>query len=154
MGDWQLTIDSNDPPMLARFWAPILGYELQPPPEGFESWNAWYLSIGVPEDEIDMSRDWVDRIHDPKGGGPKIWFQLVPEHKAGKNRLHLDVYVGGGRSVPVEERAGRIEARVLELLDAGATVHRRFPADFDGVEDPSSYFVVMQDPEGNEFCVA
>ena len=92
MGAWQLTIDSIDPPRLARFWAPVLGYEIQPPPGGFESRNAWCVSVGVAHDELDLTRDWVDRIHDPKDGGPKIWFQLVPEHRAGKNRLHRDVY--------------------------------------------------------------
>jgi len=57
VGAWQLTIDSIDPPRLARFWAPVLGYEVQPPPEGFESWNAWYVAVGVPEDENRLHLD-------------------------------------------------------------------------------------------------
>jgi hypothetical protein len=43
---------------------------------------------------------------------------------------------------------------VSELLALGATVSRRYPQDFAGEETVTSYFVVMLDPEGNEFCVA
>jgi hypothetical protein len=38
------------------------------------------------------------------GRGPRIWFQVVWERKAVKNRLHLDISVGGGRAVPIETR--------------------------------------------------
>lgn len=147
MAEWQLTIDCNDPGPLVRFWAEVLDYEVQPPPDGFETWNDWYLSVGVPEDELDLDGDGADRIHDPTGSGPKIWFQVVPEAKSIKNRLHLDVYVGGGRSVPIAERRRRVDHRVSELVDLGASVHH--VTDVDG-----SYFAVMQDPAGNEFCVA
>jgi len=152
--EWQLTIDSNHPSRLVRFWAPVLDYEVQPPPEGFETWRAWYVSVGVPADEFGPDNDGTDPIFDPTGAGPKIWFQIVPEPKSGKNRLHLDIDVGGGRAVPLEGRARRVEARVAELLEAGGSVYRRYPADFEVVEDVDRYAVVMGDPEGNEFCVA
>jgi len=152
--EWQLTIDSNDPSRLVRFWAPVLGYEVQPPPDGFGSWKAWYVSVGVPEEEFGPDNDGTDRIFDPAGSGPKIWFQIVPERKSVRNRLHLEVYVSGGRTVPLAERARRIEARVAELVEAGGSISRRYPADFEVVEDADHYFVVMGDPEGNEFCVA
>jgi len=149
MVSWQLTIDANDPTRLAGFWAPLLGYEVQPPPEGHDSWIAWYRSVGVPEDElIDLGDDYCDRIQDPDGGGPRIWFQAVPERKAGKNRLHLDLYpTGRDRSLPIERRRELVEAKVTELVLAGATVDHR-------VDDHDSYFAVMHDPEGNEFCVS
>jgi catechol 2,3-dioxygenase-like lactoylglutathione lyase family enzyme len=150
MTDWQLTIDCNDPSRLVHFWAQVLGYEIQPPPEGFSTWNEWYLSVGVPEDELDLTGDGSDRICDPAGRGPNIWFQPVPEKKALKNRIHLDVYVGGGRSVPIAERRQRVDARVVELLKAGASVDHVA----DHVNDGDHYAVVMRDPEGNEFCVA
>jgi hypothetical protein len=147
MAEWQLTIDCSDPDPLVRFWAEVLDYEVQPPPDGFATWNDWYLSVGVPEDELDLDGDGADRIYDPTGKGPKIWFQVVPETKTIKNRIHLDVYVGGGRSVPIEERKRRVDARVSELVDLGASIHH--VNDVDG-----SYGTVMQDPAGNEFCVA
>lgn len=36
----QITFDCADPDVLANFWAAALGYQVQPPPEGFESWDA------------------------------------------------------------------------------------------------------------------
>lgn len=151
MVSWQLTIDCIDPSRLVPFWAAVLGYEPVPPPEGHATWNAWYGSVGVPEEELDPTGDGTDRLQDPEGHGPRIWFQKVPEAKAGKNRLHLDTAVGGGRSVPIEERRRRVEVRVAELEALGATVGRR-SSDLPDVVD--HYFVVMHDPEGNEFCVA
>jgi len=150
MVTWQLTIDANDPARLAAFWAPLLGYEMQPPPDGHASWRAWYLAAGVPEDELtDVDDDYCDRIHDPAGGGPPIWFQIVPETKAGKNRLHLDVYPTGRDQprLPLEERRPIIDARVAELVAAGATIER-------SSSSGDRYTFLMHDPEGNEFCVA
>ena len=147
---WQLTIDANDPPRLVRFWAPVLGYEVPPAPAGFDSWPAYYASLGV---EI-TDWEWVDRLRDPRGEGPTIWFQQVPETKTIKNRLHLDVYpTGRNRDLPVAQRRKIVEAKVAELVATGATVLRRFPDDFDTAESPDVYFVVCADPEGNEFCV-
>jgi hypothetical protein len=154
--DWALTVDSCDPARLVAFWSAALGYAVQPPPEGFVTWNEWYRSVGVPEAEIDPTSDGADRIYDPSGAGPRIWFQLVPEQKSGKNRLHLDLYPGGGgRTRPLAERSERVEARVAELVALGASVVRRYPADFPGAAeaDPDGFFVVMADPEGNELCV-
>ncbi len=148
---WQLTIDCTDPARLVRFWAPALGYEVQPPPPGHATWNDWYLSVGVPPEELDLDGDGADRIFDPTGRGPTIWFQPVPEGKVVKNRFHLDLYPPGGpsRTQPWAERVPRVEARVAELIEAGASVHNR-TAD----EAHNAYFVVMLDPEGNEFCLA
>jgi hypothetical protein len=143
---FQLTIDCADPDPLARFWAVALGYDIQPPPAGFETWTAYWRSIGVPEDELD---DGVDRLVDPDGAGPTIWFQKVPEPKTVKNRLHLDLFVGGGRKVPIETRKQRVEAEADRLVAAGAS--RLRVLEQEGLDH---YAVVMQDPEGNEFCVA
>src|ERR1017187_3263674 len=94
---FQLVIDCADPEPLARFWAAALGYELEPPPDGFASWDAYWRDLGVPEDELGTG---ADCIVDPGGRGPRIWFQVVPDRKAAKNRLHLDIGVSGGRAVP------------------------------------------------------
>lgn len=149
MVTWQLTIDANDPARLARFWAPFLRYEMQPPPAGHVSWKDWYRSVGAPEDELDqMGDDDCDRIHDPAGEGPPIWFQIVPEAKAGKNRLHLDLFpTGRDRTLPLEERRRLVDALVERTVAAGATV--------DHANEGEDYYgVVMHDPEGNEFCIA
>ena len=148
MDSWQLTIDSNDPSRLVAFWAPLLDYQVQPAPEGFETWNDYYRSVGVPDDELDPDGDGADRIFDPTGNGPKIWFQIVPETKATKNRLHLDVYVAP-RTTPYDERKPLVEAKVADLLELGATVRNTYDDAAHG-----HFFTVMLDPEGNEFCVA
>ena len=146
---WQLTIDANDPSRLARFWGPALGYEPQPPPDGHATWRAAYVAMGVPEEELlDMADDDYDRIQPPDGHGPLIWFQIVPETKSGKNRLHLDLFPTlRDRSLPLAERRRLVDTRVAELVAAGASVGRVN-------EGENFYAVLMHDPEGNEFCVA
>ncbi|SHN35084.1 VOC family protein [Cryptosporangium aurantiacum] len=137
---WQLTIDAHDPALLARFWAPALGYQATPPSEPDTTWNAHYHALPATAD---------DRIFDPAGRKPPIWFQRVPESKAGKNRLHLDLYpTERDDTLPIDRRIAIVEATVAELVERGATVaHRMHPDDTD-------YWVVMHDPEGNEFCVS
>jgi Glyoxalase-like domain len=152
--EWQLTVDCTDAARMVAFWATALGYDVKPPPPGHATWNDWYLSVGVSPEELDLTRDGADRIQHPTGAGPDIWFQQVPEVKAGRNRLHLDIYPNGhDRSIPLSERRTRIEETVVALVEAGATVLRRYPADFGVDTDPEGYFVVMGDPEGNEYCV-
>jgi hypothetical protein len=104
---FQLVIDCADPEPLARFWAAALGYELEPPPDGFASWDAYRRDLGVPEDELGTG---ADCIVDPGGRGPRIWFQVVPDRKAAKNRLHLDIGASGGRAVPIQTRRQRVDA--------------------------------------------
>jgi hypothetical protein len=61
-----------------------------------------------------------DRIFDPAGLGPPIWFQEVPETKAGKNRLHLDLYpTGRDMALPLERRIEIVEATVAEHAGLG-----------------------------------
>ena len=138
----QVVFDCADPDRLARFWAGALGYVVQPPPEGYDSWEAFLAEIGVPESE------WGSRsaIVDPEGTGPRIFFQQVPEPKTVKNRVHLDVSASGGPGTPEAERRTRVAEAVGRLLEAGASVQREF-------NEPGEHWVVMQDPEGNEFCV-
>jgi hypothetical protein len=145
----QIAIDCADPQRLVPFWAAALGYVVEPPPESFPTWNDYWRHIGVPDDELPTDCDAADSIIDPDGIGPRLFFQLVPEPKAGKNRVHLDLKISGGRSVPLEERRRRIEAEASRLEGLGA---RRLRV--NSTEGLDHYGVVMQDPEGNEFCVA
>jgi hypothetical protein len=146
---YTVTIDCADPEALVRFWAHALGYVPKPPPDGFETWRAWYLGVGVPAEELGEG-DCLDRLIDPEGNGPDIWFQPVPEGKVVKNRIHFDLAVGGGRAVPLDVRRQRTDAKVAELLAAGASTVR--VNDGPGYDD--HYGVVLRDPEGNEFCVS
>ena len=138
---FQVTFDANDTGRLADFWAFALGYEPQPPPPGFDTWEDFARDRGIPEERWDA----LAAIVDPKGVGPRVLFQKVPERKSGKNRVHLDVNAGAGISDP-DERHLAVERRVRELLEAGASFGERF-------DEPTGYWVVMTDPEGNEFCV-
>ena len=143
---WQLTIDANDPAGLARFWAQALGYQPAPPAEPATTWHAHYRARLAGEAAFD------DRLFDPAGLRPPIWFQQVPEAKAGKNRLHLDLYpTGRDSALTMERRIGLVEAKVTELTALGASVQRRDR--HDDPEDPI-YYVLMHDPEGNEFWVS
>ena len=142
---FQVVIDCGDPDRLARFWALALRYDLEEPPGEFESWREYWLSVSVPEDEVE---DGYDSIIEPTGAGPRVWFQQVPEAKSIKNRLHFDLLVGGGRSVPLEARMERVIAEAERLVEAGATErHRKHSPEID------HFFIGMADPEGNEFDI-
>jgi len=140
---YQVVVDCRSPETLARFWAEALHYVVAPPPPGHASWDDFLGSIGVPEDELGRG---VDRIADPHGEGPQIWFQVVPDEKSVKNRLHLDLYAGGGGTSDV--RRARVEAEVARLEALGATRLRDLTE--EGVD---FHAVAMCDPEGNEFDV-
>ena len=140
---WQLTIDANDPARLARFWAAALGYQPAPVRPAVTPWQEHYLG------RLDEGADaFDDRLFDPDGRRPPIWFQEVPETKAGKNRLHLDLYpTGRDDTLPMAQRVAIVEAKVTELVELGATVRGRTHGD-------DFFFITLGDPEGNEFCVS
>ncbi len=146
MPTFQLTIDCSQPARLVRFWSDALGYLPEPPPAGFADWISFWRSVGVPEAEL--GGDGCDSVIDPAGRGPRIWFQRVAEAKELKNRLHLDLDVGGGRQTPLSERRRRITAECDRLVGAGA---RKLRERDEAGQD--HFAIVMQDPEGNEFCL-
>ena len=143
MSEWTLTFDCAAAGRLAEFWKVALGYVDAPPPQGWTTWEGWLREFDVPEDEWDDGASIVD----PDGARARISFLKVPEAKSGKNRIHLDVQVGGGRHQPHELRWSRIQAMVERLTAAGGTVVAQVGQ--GGRPD----HVVMADPEGNEFCV-
>ena len=106
-----LTIDCHDPKLLADFWCAALGYRL------------------VEIDEEDAE------IKPIEGIGWTLLFQIVPEGKSAKNRLHLDL-----------RSSGSMASEVARLEQLGATAIAR-------VDEGGSFWTVMGDPEGNEFCV-
>jgi len=137
----QVVIDCADPDRLAGFWAAALGYVVQPPPTGFASWEDFLRDNGVPESE------WNSRsaVVDPDGAGPRVYFQRVPEAKSVKNRVHLDLNASASAGTPDERRLA-VATKVDELIAIGASVHRE-------MEELGEHWVVLRDPEGNEFCV-
>jgi hypothetical protein len=122
-----ITVDARHSMSLARFWAEALGWTIPPHrPEDLE----WLKGIGIDDPEDDP----YIPVR-PPDGGPQILFCQVPEAKAGKNRVHLDVRA----STTMREEVDR-------LVGLGATVVRE-------MSETVGVWTVMQDPEGNEFCV-
>ena len=139
---FQVVFDCADPARVGQFWATALGYVVPEPPEGYANWREALSAMGVPEERWDAAY----AIEDPAGVQPRVYFQRVPEGKTVKNRVHLDINASGGWTTPLDERRFRVDARVSELEAAGATLVRR-------TEEHGHYYVVLTDPEGNEFCV-
>ena len=147
----QVTFDAHDPRRLSLFWKEVLGY-VHPGPPGFdpaadgdplEAWDGFLDEIGVPESE----RNAVSALEDPDGDGPRLFFQQVPEEKVAKNRVHLDVRAAPG--LEGEARMAALEEECERLLSLGGSRVRRHEP-----EPPmSGGFIVMTDPEGNEFCL-
>jgi hypothetical protein len=89
----------------------------------------WAAALGGELDEESTSdKAYVEA---PGWGGPDLWFQRVPEPRTAKLRMHLDLRAPGAVADEVER-----------LTALGATV-----------ADVQDELTVMQDPEGNEFCV-
>jgi len=104
----------------------------------------------VPEEDLGVGED---RIVDPDGRGPGIWFQVVPERKTVKNRLHSDIHASGDepharQKLPLEVRKLRVDAEASRLAALGAAlVGVLFTEGLD------HYGIAMRDPEGNEFDI-
>ena len=136
---FQITFDCQDPHATCRFWADVLGYEVVRD----EAMIRHFLAEGVATEDdvttVDGELVWKegDACEDPDGRRPRMYFQRVPEPRAAKNRVHLDL------RVPEADRPKEVER--LEGLGA-----RRIG---EGQQGPHSW-IVMADPEGNEFCVA
>jgi len=121
-----IVFDCARPASLARFWAAALdGYQVAP----YDDEELARLhSIGI----TDVEDDPTVLVESSVSGGPRLWFQRVPEPKHVKNRVHLDL------------RADNVDEELDRLLGLGAHV-------FD--DQANRDVVVLQDPEGNEFCL-
>lgn len=118
-----VVFDSHHPASLARFWASVLdGYEVAPYDERE---LARLHANGVSDVEDDPTV-----LVELRGASPRFFFQLVPESKSVKNRVHLDL------------TCESVDDEVARLRGLGA----RVLAAHDG-------HVTMLDPEGNEFCL-
>ncbi|MEV6326330.1 VOC family protein [Streptomyces sp. NPDC051909] len=144
---WKLVIDAADPHAQAAFWAAALAYHEEDhsplitrlleagaaPAEATATVRgrlAWrdLAAVRHPDEPFDPATD--------AGLGHRILFQRVPEPKTVKNRVHLDLH----------PPAGTRDAEVARLTALGAKVLRK-------VAEQGGSWTVMEDPEGNEFCV-
>ena len=107
-----LVLDCAEPEALAAFWSSALGY----------------ATLGGAGSYV--------LLVDETGQQPKLLLQRVPEGKAVKNRMHLDIEVGD-----IEAEAARLEGLGARRV-ASAQMHEH-----------GTSWVLMTDPEGNEFCV-
>ena len=148
--DIQVTFDAHDPRALSTFWRDVLGYVHPAPPgvdlpAGADPLAAWDDSCPDRRPRGSAQRDVGHR--GPRRRWPTAVLPAAPEDKVAKNRVHLDVRAAPG--LQGEERMAALEAKCDRLVALGATrLVRREP-------DPplSSGFIVMADPEGNEFCL-
>ena len=143
--EFQVVIDSHRPHELADWWAQTLGWTVEPQDESF---IRRMIAEGHATDDDTIThngelrwREGVALRHPDElaGGGtrPRVLFQHVPETKTVKNRLHLDLRLGGDDAQEV----------VAGLRERGAKVLRT------GTQGPHTW-TTMADPEGNEFCVS
>ncbi|MFE9848563.1 VOC family protein [Streptomyces sp. NPDC005576] len=137
---FQVTFDCAEPARLAAFWCEVLGYVVLAVPEGFATWEEYHRSL-PPAEQVTYFA-----CSDPSGAGPRLLFQRVPEGKVVKNRLHLDVRAGTG--LVGAERLAALEAECARLVALGAVHVRTMHADGE-----NESCIVMQDVEGNEFCL-
>ncbi|MER7463607.1 VOC family protein [Streptomyces sp. NPDC097981] len=139
---FQVTIDSADPHSLADWWADALGWEVEPTDEEFI--RKMVAAGHAGEEDATTHRGalvWKvgAAIRHPEGveRAPRVLFQLVPEPKTVKNRVHLDVRTGSDNPQEVVER----------LIAKGAKhLH-------EGRQGPYTW-TTLADPEGNELCVS
>lgn len=144
---FKICVDCADPHLLAAFWAEAMDYVVEDHSPLIEV----LVAQGVIGDdlvvEVDGHKAWktAAAIRDPAepfnaqngvGQGMRVLFQTVPEVKTIKNRLHLDLHYG----------LEHYEAQAERLASLGAT---RLSAH----DEQGSKWIVMADPEGNEFCV-
>jgi len=142
--DFQVVVDTADPHGLADWWAETLRWVVEPSDEGF---IRKMIAEGYASEEDTTTHHgtlvWREgaAIRHPdgpeQGARKRVLFQLVPEPKTVKNRVHVDVWVG----------PDNVEAEMERLTERGATFLHR------GRQGPHSW-VTMADPEGNEFCIS
>ena len=135
----QVAVDCHDPHRLCRFWAALMDYRVEQDPAFVQR----MLDEGQATQEDTIVFDGVlcwataEACSDPDGKGPRLLFQHVPEAKAVKNRVHLDLHPGRGEGAAMVEKA----------LGLGATKL------WDGRQGPMAW-TTLADPEGNEFCIS
>lgn len=132
----QIAFDSADPHGLARFWAAALDYEVE---DHTEIVTGLLAAGHLAEHEVltDGDRSSFRDVAACRGTGPRIFIQRVPEPRAAKNRVHLDLQFGPDAAPAEIERLVGLGAEVLWVTS-----------------DRGPLNTTLRDPEGNEFCVS
>jgi hypothetical protein len=131
---FQITVECADADVMCRFWSTALGYVEEPPPAGYLSWEDFLRA-----NDITMPpQGSIGAIVDPNGVGPRVLFMRMPEQQPIKKCLQLDLRTGRGDDAR--------QTKIDQLTEAGATSVRR-------IDENGEWWMVMADPEGNEFCV-
>ncbi len=136
---FQIAIDCADPHALVRFWAAAMDLEVEDHSAFVQRMLDERQATSGDTAVVDGRLAWREAAacRGDEPGQPRLLFQAVPEPKAAKNRVHLDLHVGA------EAR----DAKVADLIERGAT---RIG---EGAQGPFAW-IVLADPQGNEFCVA
>ena len=142
--DFQVAFDCADAHALADWWAETLGWVVE---EQDADFIRRMIAEGYATEADTATHDgrlvWRDGAAIRHPDGPttgrrrRIIFQVVPEPKTVKNRVHLDVWVG----------AENVGQQIDQLVTRGATLLRK------GQQGPHEW-VTLADPEGNEFCIS
>jgi glyoxalase superfamily protein len=140
--EFQVAVDCADPHMLADWWAGTLGWQVEPQDEAFirrmiDAGHATESETKRHNGALVWKTGSAIRHPDGLQRAPRVLFQLVPEAKTVKNRVHLDVRIGAD---DVGQTVAGLTARGAEVLHTGR-------------QGPHAW-VTLADPEGNEFCVS
>ena len=138
----QVVFACADPARLAEFWAAALGYVVQPPPDGFGSWEAFATAMEIPRDRWND----VSAAIDPDDRGPRVLFERY-DGGAPNQRVHIDVNAVGGGEMTDDQRRTRLAEERSRLEALGATYKR------EATGMAGEIWIEMFDPEGNWFCV-
>ena len=139
---YQLVMNCADPDLMARFWAAALGYELEPPPEGFDTWDDWRRDKGCWDLGAAPTASSTPRAARPASGSR--YRRTGRRCRTGSTSTSTPA--AGGRSGRGRRKA-RIDAAARRLFELGATIL------VATAEGPDFYAVGMKDPEGNEFDI-
>lgn len=140
----QVVFACENPAALAEFWAGALQYQVQPPPEGFASWDEFADAVGIPVEK----RNDISAVTDPDGSGPRILFERYDGGEPNQ-RVHIDLNTVGGytRELSPEQRQSELDSERVRLEALGATFKRQ------ATGMAGEVWIEMFDPEGNWFCV-
>ncbi len=144
--EFQVTFDAHDPDRLARFWAEALGYRLEPPPAPFADWDQALEAWGVPPEP----RGTRSRRSSRRRGSPVPGSSSSRSPSPRRPRTGCTSTCAPPRGWTGEAALEALETECDRLVGLGARPRAALRA---RAEPGSDGYLVMTDPEGNEFCL-